>query len=1015
MTAWIRRHVRSILFLFAALAIAGLAASFSLPVALFPNVSFPRVRITLDSGDRPAEQMLVEVTIPVEQLVRSIPGVRSVRSNTSRGSADISVNFDWGQDMIAAMLQVQAAINRAIVTLPSGTTFDVRRMDPTVFPTIAYSLTSGIRSLVELRDLAYYTLAPNLATVPGVAKVDVLGGNKEEYRVSVDPGRLRAFGLNLSDVATALSAANVLVATGRLEEYDKLYLIISDTRLRTLADLRATIIHSGANGIVQLGDVATVDDSVQPQWIRVTADAHDAVLFQVYQQPDGNTVQIAAGIKEKLRELKRQIPSGVHLANWYDQSDLIISSAESTRDAVLIGIGLASLTLFLFLRNLRVTLIAAFAVPATLAATVLLLWIWGMSFNIMTLGGIAAAVGLIIDDSIVMIEHISRRLESSLGTDKAQTVFAAATEFSRPLFGSSASTIIIFAPLAFLSGVTGAFFKALSITMATGLTVSFFLAWLAVPTLSAALLRQPKEEALARFSLGFHSSYCWIMRPLLAHPWLVFIGLVPLLAAGWYAFNHVSSGFMPAMDEGGFIIDYHTPPGTSLTETDRVLRQLEAFLRTIPEVATYTRRTGLGLGDPTAEANVGDFFVRLKPYPRRPIEAIMEDVREEVDKHLPGVEIETAQLMEDLIGDLTTVPQPIEIQLYSDDQNTLMRLAPKVADAIGKVPGIVEVKNGVLLAGDALNISVDRAKASLAGVDPDSVTKDLDRYLAGDVTTNIQSGRKLIGVRVRLPERFRRSALDLSNLTLQAPNGRLFPLSRIATVKSETGQPEISRDDLRRMVAVTARISGRDLGSTAAAVKKILNSPNFLPTHVPYRLGGLYEQQQIAFRGLTVVLVSAVLLVFLLLLFLYENFRVAIAMLITTLLAVAAVYIGLWLTGTEFNITSRMGMTMIVGIVTEVAIFYYSEFQELPPSEDRYILAGLNRMRPIAMTTIAAILALLPLALGLGAGSAMQQPLAIAIISGLAVQLPLVLIVLPALLVWPRGVRITGPGAPNPA
>src|SRR6266496_1477723 len=980
-TAWTHSHARSILFLLGAFALAGAVASFSLPVALFPYVDFPRVRITLDAGDRPAEQMTIEVTVPVEEAVRAIPGVRSVRSTTSRGTAEISVNFNWGEDMISGLLQCQSQVNKILPSLPSGTSFEVERMDPTVFPVIAYSLTSDSHSLVELRDLALYTLRPALSTVQGVARVGVQGGRVEEYRVTVDPDKLQSYKMTLAEVASALSASNVLVAVGRLEQYDKLYLVVSDTRFKKFDQIEHTVLRSTPDGVVLLDDVATIEHSTEPQWVRVTADGHDAVLFQVYQQPSGNTVEIARGIKAKLREIRKQIPEGVKIADWYDQSDLILASEHSTRDAILIGMVLAAFVLLIFLRDWKVTLIATLTVPAVLAATILLLYVLKMSFNIMTLGGMAAAVGLIIDDAIVMVEHIVRRVRGAREGDPRSRVLEAAREFTNPLSGSSSATIIIFTPLAFLSGVTGAFFKALSFTMAASLVISFIVAWLAVPILCATFLKRKDAEIeeYGSFARRVHEVYRENMQRLLRRPRFVIVFLAPLLLLG-------------------FILDYISPPGTSLAETDRLLRQVESVLQKTPEVQTYSRRTGLQLGGGVTEANIGDFFVRLKPFPRRGIEEIMNNVRDEIEKHIPGLQVELLQLMEDLIGDLTSVPQPIEIKLYSDDEQVLRTLPPQVADTISKVRGVVEVKNGIVPAGDALNIQVDRVKVGLEGMDPEAVTKALTGFLSGNVTTHVQQGPKLIGVRVWIPRDARETMRNIDNLLLRAPDGHLFPLKRVATLVPVSGEPEIMRDDLKRMVAVTARISGRDLGSTVSDVKRTLTKSGVIPNNVLYTFGGLYEQQQIAFRGLTIILIAAILLIFLLLLFLYESFRVAFAMLLVPLFAVAGVFIGLWVTGTEFNITSRMGMTMIVGIVTEIAIFYYSEFRSLPASDDRLILSGTNRMRAISMTTFAAILALLPLALGIGHGSAMQQPLAIAIISGLIYSLPLVLIVLPALL-----------------
>jgi CzcA family heavy metal efflux pump len=941
------------------------------------------------------------VTRPVETAVRQIPGVVDVRSVTSRGAADVSINFNWGLDMVSATLQVNAAISQIASQLPAGTMMRTRRMDPTVFPIIAYSLTSSSTAPTQLHDLAQYQIVPLLSSVNGVAQVQVLGGAIEEYRVSVDPVRLQAYSLGLQEVAMALSGANVLTAVGRLEDHYKLFLEISDTQLRNIDQIRHTILRSGTNGIVELEDVATVEQSTVPQWTRVTADGKDAVLFSVYQQPGSNSVQIAADVKTQLDGFTPHLPAGVKVANWYDQSQLVTAAAASVRDAILIGIVLAAIVLFVFLRNWKITLIAITVVPAVLASTVVLLSVLGMSFNIMTLGGMAAAVGLIIDDAIVMIEHIVRRLqEAKVHTDGQ--VMQAAHEFTPPLAGSSASTLVIFLPLAFLSGVTGAFFKALSITMAAGLLISFFITWLAVPLLADRLLSEKDagHEKTGRFGTWLNDGYATLLRQLLRRPVLILLGVAPLLIVGWFAFRAAGSGFMPAMDEGGFILDYRSAPGTALSETDRLLRQVEAIIRSIPDVDTYSRRTGTGLAGALTEPNHGDFFIRLKSTNRRPVDVVMEDVRVRVEQQVPGLQVEMAQLMEDLIGDLTAVPQPVEIKLNALDPTQLPAVAKSVAARISTIPGIVSVLNGINPAGDALMIHVDRVKAAVEGMDPDAITKALSDLLAGTVTTQIFQGVKMVGVRVWIPQQLRMTENDVNALQIRAPDGHLFPLRRVATLEPVAGQPEIARENLMQIIAVTARISGRDLGSTVADVKTALAQPGVVPSGVTYQLGGVYQQQQIAFKGLAIVFAAAAILVFLLLLFIYESFGLALSVLATALLAVSAVFIGLWLTHIDLNISAIMGMTMIIGIVTEVAIFYFSEQQELAPSTDwrtSLIDAGQNRMRPIAMTTLAAILTLLPLAFALGQGSQMQQPLAIAIISGLLVQLPLVLCVMPVL------------------
>ncbi|MEO5688683.1 MAG: efflux RND transporter permease subunit [Burkholderiaceae bacterium] len=1017
---WAAAHRRSLLFLLAVATVVGAVLMFSLPSSLFPTVDFPRVVVSLDAGDRPADQMEAAVTRPMEQAIRRVPGVANVRSTTSRGSAEISVSFAWGTDMASATLQVNAATAQIVAQLPAGTQVSTRRMDPTVFPIIAYSLTSKTVSLATLRSVADHQVAPQLAGIAGVARVDAIGGAVEEFHVVVDPARLQSLGLTLDDVSKALAASNVVTAAGKLEDRYKLLLVLADASLKTADDVGQTIVAHGATGVVRLRDVAAIQHGAVPEWIRVTADGQDAVLISIYQQPGSNSVQIAADVRQGFAALKPQLPPGITVASWYDQSDLVVASAASVRDAILIGAVLAAGVLLVFLRSLKVTLIAVAVVPTVLAMAVLLLSMLNMSFNVMTLGGMAAAVGLIIDDAIVMTEHIVRRLRERRDASTVDgTVREAATEFLSPLAASSAATLVIFAPLAFLTGVTGAFFKALSITMAGGLFISFVVTAVGVPLLADLFLgdKEARHQDSGRLTAQMQAGYGRLMARLLARPLWVLVALIPLVLLGGFAFTQVGSGFMPAIDEGGFVLDYRSAPGTALSETDRILKQVEKIISSTPDVQTFSRRTGTGLGGGISEANSGDFFIRLKSSGRRPVDVVMEEIRGKVESQVPGLSIEMAQLMEDLIGDLTAVPQPVEVKLFSDNEARLEAVAADVAIRLAKVPGVVDVRNGINPAGDALVLHIDRAKAALEGVDPATVAQAMTDALTGNVATQILVGVKTVGVRVMLPGTNHLHADDVGRLPVRAPDGHVFPLGRVATLETVTGQPEIGKENLKRMIAVTARIDQRDLGSVMVDVKATLGAAGVLPAGVHVEYGGLYAQQQIAFNGLLKVFAAAAALVFLLLLFVYERFAIAIAIVSTSLLSVSAVFIGLWLTGIELNITAMMGMTMVIGIVTEVGIFYFSEQREVEAGRtlhESLVMAGQNRMRPIAMTTIAAILTLLPLAFAIGQGSEMQQPLAVAIISGLVVQLPLVLLAMPAVYAAMRREPPQGPAIEAP-
>ncbi len=1001
---WLMRHRRSLVFLVMILALGGVLSISGLPVSLFPRTDFPRLRVSLAAGDQPAERMELLVTRPLELAVRSVPGVVAVYSTTSRGAAEIIVDFKWSTDTVKKKLQVEGAVNKALSQIPAGTTFDVERMETSLYPVTGYSLTSKSETPVALRNLAEYQLKPLLSSLPGVAHVEIQGGEIAEYHVDVDPNRLRQLGLSFADIARALAAQNVFQSVGRLQDHYQLYLTVADSRLRSVQDIRRVVVKTGNDGVVRLGDIAKVHPSVVPRWVSVKAAGRPAVLLNVYPQPGSSTIGIVDQVNAKLAANKALIPADVQLHQWYDQSDLVRASAISVRDAVLIGVAIAALVLLIFLRNWKMALVAAIVVPVILAITVLLLKALHQSFNIMTLGGMAAAIGLFIDDAVVVIEHLVRRMHET-GSHAPATLLAAAMEFTQPLVGSSLSTLIIFVPLAFLGGVTGSFFAALSLTMAGGLIISFLVAWLVVPILAGWLLR-PADVAMQRDGIlarKFKAVYRWVMGRTLRTPWWLLLSLLLLLVAGFVGYRQTGSGFLPSQDEGGFVLDYLAPSGASLQETNRLLTQASAIITRDPAVQTWSLRTGTQLGGGITEANRGDYFIKLKPFPRPPIQTVMERIRRQVAEKVPELNIDTGQLMQDIVGDLTSQPQPVVIKLFGNSGGQLLTLAPKIAKRIAKIPGIVEVRDGIVVAGSSLDIRIDPTRAALKDMTPVDIRGQLTGYLHGLVATRIRNGVSFPGIRVWVPPEQRSRVEQVSNLLIRSPKGVLFPLREVATVKEITGQPEITRENLKRMVSVSARISGRDLGSTISAVRAALARPGVMPPGVHYQLGGLYQQQRQAFRGLIMVFMTALTLVFTLLLFLYESFCVALAIIVQPLLAICAVFLGLWLTGTELNITAMMGLTMIIGIVTEVAIFYFSEFQVLVKkmSFKRAVLqTGINRARPVALTALAFALALLPLALDVGQGAGMLAPLARAILFGLIVELPLVLIVMPSLYFW---------------
>ena len=994
------RHARTIWLGVILLTLAGIVAGTRLPVSLFPRIDYPRVVVSVDAGDRDAAQMEAQITRPVEIALRTIPGLTRLRSTTSRGSAEVALNFDWGHDMVSAALATEGALASIQGTLPQGTAFDVRRMDPTIFPIYGVALTSSSLDQEALRQIAELEVRPALTAVQGVAAVDILGGSEREFEVVLDPARMAATGVSATDISDALAKANTVLGAGRIEDRHRLYLVLVENRLagaQDISEIAVTADASGA-GVVPLGAVADVRPSAAPSYTLVNSNGQDAVLVNVRQALDGNTVQVVNDVSARLDALS--LPPSVKVTPFYDQSELVKGAANAVRDAILIGAVLAGLVLFLFLRSPRLMAITAAMLPAVLAATCLILFALGMHLDMMTLGGMAAAVGLIVDDAVVMLEHVMRRMQEGKESD-APSLLAAAAEMGKPLFGSTGATIVVFVPLAFITGVTGGFFKALAVTMVAALVVSLLYARFVIPLLAAHWLRDKDAEAAEKaggFITRLQHGYGRAAQRVLVRPVAVaaLVGL-GLAAAGLLAWSNVPSGFMPKMDEGGFVLDYKAQSGAALEDTDRLLQQVEAIIRSTPEVASYSRRTGIQLGGGLTEADEGDYFIRLKGGSRRPIEAVMSDIRERIDAQVPGLEVELIQLMEDLIGDLTAVPQPIEVKLFGSDPAALEAAAGKVGKAIGQVNGVVEVVDGLRVAGDAISVKVDPGAAAQQGLDPDAVAKQIEALIGGSAATQVRIGEQLLDVRVRGSRELRARVEEVSALPLIASDGHSVRLGQIAKIAVAAGQKQLTREDLAPFIDVTARLEGRDLGSAMSEIRKTVSDLN-LPPSIRVDYGGLYAEQQKSFADMAMVFSAALLLAALLLTLLYENIAWTFSAVITVLLSAGTVLCGLWLTGIELDISALMGLTMVVGMVTELIVFYFAEIDRDGPVDAAALMeAGTQRLRPILMSAFIAILTLSPLALGMSRGAGLQRPLATAIIFGLIAAVPLVLLFLPAL------------------
>ena len=1026
---WLSRLSTPIFFFMIALTAAGMYAALRLPISVFPDTNFPRVVIGVDNGVMPVEQMQVTITKPIEDAVNSVPGLRTVRSTTSRGSAEISLFFDWNVDMFHTLQLADAALARVSQTLPATARITTNRLTFATFPILGYALTADDRgaatvSQTQLWEIATYDLKPPLNRVDGVSTVVVQGGKVPEFHIVPDLARLQASGITLLDMVNGVQAANIIDSPGLYQADHELILGLIGAQAHSAEELANLVIKTTPAGApIRVADVATVERATMPVYTTVTSNGKQAVLLNIARQISSNTVQVADAVSVEVASLRSKLPPGVHLEPFYDQSQLVRESIASVRDAIFIGLLLACVILFLFLHDWRSSIVAGLVIPVTVAVTILFLWLIGQSFNLMTLGGLAAAIGLVIDDAIVVVENIVVHRDN--GQSRVDAVRSALSEITTPLIGSTITPVVVFLPLVAVTGVTGSFFRALAVTMTAALLTSLLLALTWTPALSLLLLRtktskmsntnqvqaeevdaagatQNEHHSAGRFMTRVLAIHERVLEWALARPVILGVACLVLIVGGYFGYTALGSDLLPEMDEGGFILDYIMPSGSSLTETNRVLAHVEQILRDTPEVEITSRRTGLQMGlAAVTEANYGDFTVRLKSKRSRPIDDVMADVRDEIKKTEPELDVEFTQVLQDMIGDLSNAPEPIQIKLFSSDQALLNELGPRVQDAIGKIHGVVDTQNGIdnTVSGPATSFQVSPVLAAHFGFTPQEVAEDATAILDGLPTTDpmIVNGRPYT-VRVRLPEENRSSLSAIENTVFNSSSGHTASLGSIARVTQLPPQNEIRRENLQQLVLVTGRLEGSDLGTAMAKVRSTVEGLH-LPSNVRVEYGGTYEEQQKSFQDLLRVLILALALVFGVLLVEFRNFSAPIAILTSSVLSVAGVVLALLVTQTSFNVASFMGLIMVIGIVAKNGILLLDadeKFRAAGTSPRQAMLhAAQRRLRPIVMTAIAAICGMLPLAFALGSGSQMLQPLAIAVIGGILISVALSLIVTP--------------------
>ncbi|HYL69587.1 MAG TPA: efflux RND transporter permease subunit [Candidatus Limnocylindria bacterium] len=1010
--AFCRRNAYALYLLTAFLTVAGFVAVFRLPSNIYPELNFPRIVILAHSGDLAPETMLLNVTRPLEEAASAVQGFRRVRSKTIRGNTEISVLFNPDMDMQYALQLVQARTGEVRSSLPADAEIQVERMSPAVFPVLSLILNGNVPD-ADLHDDAFYILRPDFSRVPGAGLIQVQATDTREVSVIVDPQRMLAHHLSLLEISAELKATNQVNSVGRLSKDYLQYLVLTTGQFASLDDIRGTVV-AIENGVpIRVRDVAEVRDGVEDRRTLITGNGQPAALINISRQIGGNILQLAADIKAQIRNLGSAIPKTLRISVVYDLAEFVSDSIGSVRDAILIGAFLAVLILFGFLRDVRTTLVAAVSLPLSVIGTFFFLKVFGGTLNLMSLGGLAIAIGLIIDDAVVVIENIYRHL--GLGEAPAQAAESGTRELLGAVVGSTATTLAVFLPLSLLKGFVGNFFSALCLTLSVSILLSLIFAVTVIPLLSQRFLGSQTHRAeSAHFIAPVNRVYERSVRWALQHRRIVAGATVVTFVLGVVLFLKLQTGFLPEMDEGGYVLDYRTPPGTSLDETNRILTEVEHRIAAMPETASFSRRTGAEMGLFATEQNKGDVLVKMKPlclWPRtwigcpaterrRATDEVIDDLREQITQHIPGLDVEFVQILQDMLGDLQGSPEPVEIKLYGNNMQVLEQLAGEIQPRLEKIKGLVDFV-GISKGNPEIVFHVNPALAGRAGLTPEQVTQQVSAGLLGISETQFRQADRTIGIRLRFPDSFRGNYSSVRQFPVVTPAKQIVPLSSVAQVEEVRGENQLQRENQRLMVTLTARLENLDLGSAIRKVEKLVKQTRF-PLNTSFEIGGQYESQQSSFHDLLSVLGLALGAVFVVLVIQFRSFGPALIILSAAPLSLLGVFAVLMVTSTALNVSSFMGIILMVGLVVKNGIILFEYVHKLLEEEklsldEALIAAGKIRIRPILMTTLATLFGLLPLALGLGSGAELQKPLALAVIGGLLLSTFITLLAMPVL------------------
>ncbi|WP_304371648.1 efflux RND transporter permease subunit [uncultured Duncaniella sp.] len=967
-------------------------------VDIFPDLNAPTVVVMTEAPGMAPEEIETTITYPVETAVNGASGVRRVRSSSTPGFSVVWVEFGWDTDVYLARQIVSEKLTQLEGNFPPGAGTPTLGPQSSILGEIMIiGLTAdSITSQMDLRTIADREVTPRLLSLPGVASVSVIGGDAKEYQILLCPAKMQRHGVSLSEVREAVTGMNSNAAGGVLYDYGNEYIIKGDITTSNVEDIANTVIISDSTRLVRVSDIAEVAERPQePRLGAASVNANPAVLITVTKQPGAGTIELTDKIDEKLAELQRTFPSDVKVnTDIFRQSDFIARSIGNLQESLFVGAIFVIIVLFFFLMNLRTTLISLIALPLSIIVTIIALHFMGLTINTMSLGGIAIAIGSLVDDAIVDVENVYKRLRQNLKIGKPiiQVVYEASKEVRMPIFNSSLIIIASFLPLFFLQGIEGRMLIPLGISFVVSLIASTVVALTVTPVMCTYLLgdkkmasKLEKEPWLSRkLSAWYHR----VLEASFSHIKPILIGVSVLFAVCVGLFFTLGRSFLPPFNEGSLTINVSTLPGISLENSDRLGQEAERIILSMPEISTVARKTGRAeLDEHSLGVNVSEIEAPYKLDQGRSRKELVTDLRHKLS-HLPGVNIEIGQPISHRIDAmLSGTEAQIAIKLFGDDLTKLFTIGNKIKAVASTVPGVVDANIEQQMERPQLDIRPRRDMLAYYGI-PMSQFADFIRVaLAGETVSQVYEKGRPFDLVLKMESDARGSIDQVASLMIDSPKGKI-PLSAVADIKSSAGPNSINRENVSRRIVISANVEGRDLRGVVNDIMHEVDEEIELPEGYYVNYGGQFESEESASRTLLIVSVIALIIIFLLLYGQYHNAVQSGIILLNMPLALIGGILILRLTSGELNIPAIIGFISLMGIATRNGMLLMSRYDTLRSEGqglmERILHGSADRLNPILMTALSSALALIPLAInGHQPGNEIQSPLAIVILGGL--------------------------------